>query len=248
MGKKMRHAIFYVLAPFVALFGLIAAASAAEIPRKAPAMPRKAPPYVAPYVPTYSWTGFYAGVHGGYGWSRFTGSDPSGSGATGIVDAKGALGGVQLGYNFQIGGFVLGAEGDYSLADVRFSVASPFITGGYISLKNDYFATLAGRVGYAIDRFLVYGKGGVAWTRDRWNVSNGVGGTANGNFNRTGFVVGGGAEYAIWNDFSVKAEYNYLEFKSITEGLTTSGGLTAAPANVALKTHLIKVGLNYRFF
>jgi outer membrane immunogenic protein len=237
----MRHPILHVLTPLVALTGFVAAASAADFPRKAPA-------YTPPYVPTYSWTGFYAGVHGGYGWSHFTGSDPSGAGGTGTADARGALGGLQLGYNFQIGGFVIGAEGDYSFADVRYRLASPFATGGDISLKNDFFATLGGRLGYAFDRFLVFGKGGVAWTRDRWDVTDGAGGTANGTFNRTGFVVGAGVEYAVWESLSVKAEYNYLEFRPITEALNAGGGLTVTPANVGLQSHLIKVGLNYRFF
>lgn len=229
---------------FGAFVALSSVASAADLPA-----PAYRPAYKAPIfspAPVYSWTGFYVGVHGGYGWSNFSGTDPTG---TGTGQAEGFLGGVQFGYNYQIGSFVLGAEGEYSFSDVKIEQDDPLgLGGGKASLKNDYFADVALRLGYAVDRWLVYGKGGVAWTRDKWDITDGVGGFANGTFNRTGWLLGAGIEYAFWNNWSGKLEYNYLHFKSIDEVLTTGGGLTATPASVSLTTHLLKLGLNYHFF
>ncbi len=227
-----------VLAAVVALIS-VSVASAADIPRPV----YKAPPFAPP--PIFSWSGFYVGVHGGYGWNEYSGDDPVAGTSTG--EAKGWLGGFQVGYNYQLGAFVLGAEGDFSFADVKWDEDGWAGAGSTASLKSDYYATVAARVGYAFDRFMVYGKGGIAFTRDKIDISDGTGGTATGSFDRTGWMLGGGLEYAVWENWSVKAEYDYLHFTGIDETLDTGGGLTATTANVSLVSHLVKVGLNYRF-
>jgi outer membrane immunogenic protein len=210
---------------FGALVVFSSVASAADLPRPA----YKAPLYSP--APVFSWTGFYGGIHGGYGWSTFTGSDPVAGNST--TQAKGWLAGVQLGYNYQIGSFVVGAEGDYSWADVKKVVNDPLgLGGGQASLKNDYFATLALRLGYAIDRTLIYAKGGGAWTRDKLDITDGIGGFGNGRFNRSGWMLGAGVEYAFWDNISAKVDYNYLNFGSITEVATTGGGLAASTPTV----------------
>lgn len=227
-----------VLGAFVALFSA-SIASAADIPR-----PIYKAPAIAP-APEFTWSGFYVGAHGGYGWNNYTGNDPVAGSSTG--QAKGWLGGVQLGYNYQLGAFVLGAEGDFSFADVKWTEDGWAGAGSTASLKSDYYATAAARIGYAFDRFLVYGKGGIAFTRDKYDISDGAGGTATGNFNRTGWMLGGGLEYAFWENWSAKVEYDYLHFSGIDETLDTGGGLTATTANVSLNSSLVKVGVNYRF-
>ncbi len=225
-----------------ALIAFTSVASAADLPRPS----YKAAPLLYSPAPVFSWTGFYVGVHGGYGWSRFSATDPIAGAST--ANAQGWLAGAQIGYNYQVGSFVIGAEGDYSWANVKRTVDNPLGTGGSSTLKNDYFATAALRLGYAMDRTLIYAKGGAAWTRDKFDLTDGIGGFANGTFNRTGWLLGAGVEYALWNNFSAKVEYNYLHFRSINETLTTGGGLTATTASVGLKSHLVKVGLNYKFF
>lgn len=202
----------------------------------------KAPSQFTP-VPVFTWTGLYIGGHVGYGWSKM-----SGNGAFGPADAnlKGFLGGGQIGYNYQLGQFVLGAEAEYSWADVKYDEP---LFAGTISVKNDYFITAAARLGYAFDRFLAYGKVGGAWTRDKWDGNDGIGGTATGTFNRNGWLLGVGAEYALWNNWSAKLEYDYLMFGSISPTLATTGGLTTTgtATDVKLNTQIIKAGLNYRF-
>jgi outer membrane immunogenic protein len=235
-----RSAAMWVPVAFVAFLSVCSTASAADL--RGPVY--KAPPLLTP-VPVFSWTGVYVGGHVGYGWSHFSGSDPTGVAS---ADADGWLGGLTMGFNYQINSFVIGVEGDYSWADVKKTTSDPLgLGGGEATLKNDYFATAAVRLGYAVDRLLIYGKGGAAWTRDKYDITDGVGGFANGSFNRTGWMLGAGLEYAFWNNLSAKIEYNYLSFKSIDENLTTGGGLTTTPASVKLDAHLVKLGVNYRF-
>lgn len=226
-----------------ALTVLSSAAYAADLP------PRPVPSYKAPAYVTYNWTGFYVGGHIGYGWSKITGTDPL-DGTSADATLRGFLGGGQVGYNYQIGSWVLGIEGDYSWADVKRTEADPLGLGaGEAEVKHDYFATITGRLGYAFDRWLWYLKGGGAWTRDKWDVTDGIGGTATGSFNRSGWLIGGGVEYAFWNSWSAKLEYNYLSFGGQDQTLTTAGGLGATPAtDVSAKTHLLKLGINYKFF
>jgi outer membrane immunogenic protein len=222
-----------------ALIATTSGASAADLLAKAS----------PPVVPPFSWTGFYIGGHLGGGWSSFRGSDP----ATGMVDpdsvhGNGILGGGEIGYNFQTGPWALGIEGEASWSDVKISQSDPF--GGIglnLTVKNDYVATVGGRLGYAFDRWMVYGKGGAAWTRDKVDVADGLGGTATGRFSRTGWMAGVGVEYAFADHWSAKLEYNYLKFGDQLETLTTTGGLAATPSNVELDMQTVKAGINYRF-
>ena len=231
-----RSAAVWVVGAFVA-FSLVASASAADLPRPV----YKAAPYLSP-DPVFSWTGFYIGVHGGYGWSKISGDGTFGPAS---ATAKGFLGGGQLGYNYQMGSFVIGAEVDAAWANVKYE--EPFLAGS-ITFKNDYFVTAAARLGYAFDRYLVYGKVGGAWTRDKWDATDGIGGTATARSNRSGWMLGAGVEYAFMSNWSVKAEYNYLMFRAVTPTFTTTGGLgVAGTADVKLNTHIAKLGLNYRF-
>jgi outer membrane immunogenic protein len=105
-----RTAAMWVVGAFVALSSVVSA-SAADLPRPV----YKAPPYLSP-APTFSWTGFYVGLNGGYGWDRLSGTGTFGSDS---ITAKGWLGGGQIGYNYQIGQFVVGVEGDFDWANVK---------------------------------------------------------------------------------------------------------------------------------
>ncbi len=166
-----------------------------------------------------------------------------------LVNASGFLGGGQLGFNYQIGSVVLGAEGAYAWANVRVSDGGPFAGGAglTVTLKNDYVATAAGRIGYAFDRVLVYGEGGGAWTRDKLDANDGIGGTGSGRFSRSGWMAGAGVEFAFLQNWSLTLEYDYLRFSQITEIPTTAGGLGVTPAVVKLDMQTVLLGLNYRF-
>src|SRR5688572_3782602 len=134
-------------------------ASAADLPAR---YPTKAPAYVAQ---VYNWTGFYVGAHAGWGRVDLTSTvvAPPGFGSVG-TDESGFLGGGQVGFNYQIGQWVLGVEGDIAWTDLGRSSTTTF--GGVTlteSTKIDWIATVAGRIGYAWGPALLYVKGGVAW-------------------------------------------------------------------------------------
>jgi outer membrane immunogenic protein len=149
-------------------------ALAADLPLKAP------PPAAAPW----SWSGFYVGVHGGYGWGHdsftdlndpfFFGKFP-GFAATGF-DPKGFLGGFQAGANWQSGAIVGGLEIDLSATNIKGSSlnvpapnVSPFATRTGSAANSGTFDLLGsgrGRLGYLVTpNVLLYGTGGLAWTR-----------------------------------------------------------------------------------
>ncbi len=185
----------------------------------------------------------YAGIHGGFGSARHRSPEDAQN-----LTARGALGGVQLGANYQFDRFVAGVEGDVSGAGLKRSIAGDLggtpITG---SVKHSMFATLALRLGLAHGRTLVYAKGGGAWTRYKWNFDAPGVGTASSSNMRGGWMLGAGLEQALTETVSARVEYNYMDFGTRTETLTTTGGLGAAPAPVELDAHLVKFGVNYRF-
>jgi len=152
----------------------------------------------------YAWTGFYAGGHVGFG-------------SVGDDDSR-FLGGGQVGYNFyRTGPWVFGAEADISSG----------------SKDLNWTSTLAARLGYAFNRFLVYGKVGGAWASfdhgDPCDHDNKHGDSCGGSNTATGLLLGAGVEYAVQNNWSVKFEYNRMNFDH------------RADANV------FKIGVNYRF-
>ncbi|MFD2228288.1 outer membrane protein, partial [Microvirga arabica] len=98
-----------ILLASVALFGFAGAAAAADLPvRSAPPAP------IIAAAPIFTWTGFYVGVNAGYGWSN---DDFDSVDLADEDDDGGFVGGAQVGYNYQIGSFVVGLEGDIQYAD-----------------------------------------------------------------------------------------------------------------------------------
>ena len=140
--------------------GLLAAAVAspsfaADLPRPA----YKAPPvYVAPF----SWTGFYVGINGGYGWGKSSWTEPLTSLSTGDFSTKGGLVGGTVGYNLQTGSWVWGLEGDFDFSWMKGTETTICGTPG-CETKNTWLATTRGRIGYAWDRWLPFITGGLAF-------------------------------------------------------------------------------------
>jgi outer membrane immunogenic protein len=226
------------------LIAFAPAALAADIPAR--------PVYKSPaavVAATHNWTGIYVGGHAGYGWAKVKGNDEFGDPGSGDLD--GFIGGGQVGANYQIGNVVLGVEGEYSYSDVKKEISLvPFFGAGDLKVRNEYYITATGRLGYAFDRVLVYAKGGAAWTREKWDVNDGVGGAITGRFSRTGWLVGGGAEWMIFGNWSAKVECNYVYFGEIDETAFTSTSAvlaTGGATGVTSANHLIKGGINYRF-
>jgi opacity protein-like surface antigen/outer membrane protease len=233
-------------------------------------LPVKAPPPPAPA----SWSGFYVGGHIGLARGESHVGDPFGASIFGDdVATPGFLGGATAGYNWQMGAFVFGLEGDFSLADLTgtntcFAYSGTFVSSN-CNAKTDWFATITGRVGHVLGqegRTLVYAKGGVAFARDHLDVSVNnqlVGGgvpaatAIASSATATGWTVGIGLEQALTPAWSVKAEYDYLDFGSFdaanppSASVNTLGDVTAVTsattAGVDQTVHMMKLGLNYRW-
>jgi outer membrane immunogenic protein len=205
--------------------GLLAATMAtpsfaADLPRPA----YKAPAYVAP---VWTWSGFYVGVNGGYGFGNadFGAAD---------VDTRGWLGGGTVGFNLQTGSWVWGVEGDFD-----YSTISGECGGGACSTRLNWLATARGRIGYAFDRFLPYFTGGAAISEVRMRPAGGP----VSHDTQVGWTVGGGLEWAFLGNLSAKIEYLYVDLGSAE----CTGGACGGGVDVDHTTHLIRAGLNYRF-
>jgi outer membrane immunogenic protein len=246
----MRKLILVGIAFFA--IAMSAPASAADLPVKVP------PP--APAAPAWDWSGFYLGVNVGYGVARDPISNTDGGtpidAALNVVPA-GALGGAQVGYNAQVGKWVLGAEADWQWAhqtDTTCGGDCTLFFGGISAHRYnpsiDSVGTLRGRIGYTVDRTLWYATAGGAFGRVNDNFSFTDGGTTNlagfpGTHNQFGWVAGGGAETALAGGWSAKFEYLFVNLGSITDSFGLGGFLDVANSNI--HDQIIRLGLNYRF-
>jgi len=196
----------------------------------------KAPAYVAP---VYNWTGFYIGAQVGgafQGSSGFTTNDPA---VVGTRDDSSFIGGGVVGYNYQFApNWVAGIEGEFNgLSNNRHT----FNNGvDAISAKNDWLASVTGRLGYTWGSGMIYAKGGAAF-RD----NGGIASTSAFATNRddTGYTVGAGLEYMFAPAWSAKIEYQYYNFGH------TDFAFGTLPSTVSYRDdlHTVKAGINYHF-
>jgi outer membrane immunogenic protein len=203
--------------------------------------PVKAPP--APVVTTYSWSGFYVGAHAGGGWSErcFTLLGVT----EGCHDADGWLAGGQLGFNFQSGQFVFGVEFSGSWTDINGSHAALAIPADSYHSDIDSILLFTGRVGLAFDRLLLYVTGGAAWVRDEFRYVSPAVGTASIDQSRTGWTIGAGLEYGLASNWSIAAQYNFVDLGD--RDITFGAPFVPFTVGVERELHLATVRLNYRF-
>ncbi|WP_342162608.1 outer membrane protein [Methylobacterium sp. SD21] len=245
----MRH-VFKAALSGAAAMSFAVAAQAADLPRQAPPPP-------PPALPVFTWTGFYAGVNAGYGFSTGSGgfTDPTYGTATGGGRSGGFAGGGQVGYNYQFtpgSGFVIGVETD--IQGAAFGKADAAYIGGtpYYSIRPslDYFGTVRGRVGYAFDRVMIYGTGGFAYGGGSLPAAASAYPYSLPGTTRTGYTVGGGVEYAFTQKISAKVEALYMHLGRGFSGaayydasVPAYYGAGKSDAGFAL----VRAGLNYRF-
>ncbi len=204
----------------------------------------KAPPMVAP---PSTWTGCYVGANLGGGWADKHWSLTAGGADLGSDTPSGVVGGGQLGCNYQTGAWVFGIEGMFDGTDMKASHLDPF---GIATLGTDmhWFATLTGRIGYAFDRNLFYVKGGGAWVNERFTELSAGALSDTGDMTRSGWTVGGGWEYAFAPSWSVKVEYDYMDFGTLTSPNACSpGGCGPLAETINQHVNVGLVGVNYRF-
>jgi outer membrane immunogenic protein len=153
--------------------------------------------------------------------------------------ASGVIGGANVGYNYQINqwnwfsssGIVLGIEGSVDGTSIDKTAVAGFPDSTLLTVYSysDVQGGIRGRLGIAWDRALIYATGGVAWGVFNTNVTVANGGLLNGGFpfylsgpgistTRTGWTVGGGLQYAVTDNWSVRAEYRYTDWGTINQG------------------------------
>jgi outer membrane immunogenic protein len=211
---------------------VVGSATAADLARRAPP---PAPVTKAPVYVPFSWTGFYIGLNGGYGFGRSKWSDlPS------TFNTNGGLFGGQVGYNWQFGQFVYGLEGDGDWTDLKGTSNVTACAATMCTTRNDFISTVRGRLGFAADRWLPYATGGLAVG----NIRTTVPGLAGIDQTNAGWTVGGGLEYAVAPNWSVKAEYLYVDL-----GKGTCDVACGFPIGntVNLTSNVVRAGINYRF-
>lgn len=192
----------------------------------------------------HDWSGFYIGANAGAAWSNgdvksnYLNVDPRPSPdpqrvariLEGTVDGETAFtGGGIVGFNYQIDRIVLGVEADFNYLGFGDSVNKTYITPdigqivipdeySHLEWSADWYGTIRARLGYAIDNFMIYGTGGVAYGDVQASGNMAIGektylkGSADGV--QWGWTVGGGAEYALNDHLSVGAEYLYVDLGS----------------------------------
>jgi outer membrane immunogenic protein len=180
-------------------------------------------PYRQPYtvnqpLNAYSWAGPYLGANLGYAWGSVENS---------ATKPDGVFGGAQAGYNWQNGQFVFGLEGDIqaSAADDTFA---PW------KFSNPWFGTVRGRLGYAFNNVLVYGTGGLAFGELRAETF----GLSESHTN-AGWTLGVGAEFGIYQNWTAKVEYLYVDLASSNFSITTAPN--------SYQFGLVRAGVNYHF-
>jgi outer membrane immunogenic protein len=242
-------------------------------------------PRAVAYVAASNWTGCHVGGSVGNEWGRSSDYSTTGQSSHSVkvvvapiaipagqqvapgFDMNGFNGGFYAGCDYQAGAWVFGIEGDWSNVnkegqafdsftfDARgLTVTSPLDVN---SAQERWFATVRGRLGYAVDKWLFYVTGGVAWARitsAEWLITQPVQADLQTD-TRTGWTVGVGLEYALGWGWSVRSEYLYIDIPSYTTftpgigaGLATNLN-TSSPTflSTKLNNNIWRFGLTYKF-
>lgn len=215
------------------------------------------------------WSGFYAGVHGGYGWGDAdTVANADGSLVGVPSDGDGILGGVQAGINFQSGTFVWGIEADISRADIETSgfflgdpepsFLGPIQGASSVDGEIDWFGTLRLRAGVLVSpSALIYATGGLAYGR----VENAIGGdltflagpvtvplfVGNTQTWEAGWTIGGGGEFALSENVSLRGEYLYYDLGDTSYSATPlDPNVTSVRVKSENTGHIVRAALNFK--
>jgi outer membrane immunogenic protein len=245
--------------------GLVGSALAADLEARTP---WKAPPA----LPPFSWSSCYFGMHAGGAFASKDMTDPvalavgdavsqgAALGAysgvtTANVRPSGVVAGGQLGCDYQFApNWVAGIEGMASGSDLL-GATTVGLPGGNlgdnasVSSRTTFLSSVTGRLGYAIDHTLFYGKAGIAWADNRYDVTGSLAGNPialEGFDTRTGWTAGAGVEWAFARNWSVNLEYDYYSFGTGTAVL--SDGNFSGPLDPKQNIQVVKLGLNFHMW
>jgi outer membrane immunogenic protein len=225
-------------------------AMAADLPVKAP---------IAPVVAPINWTGLYLGIDGGWGNAHYdhsfniSGHYNLAAGDTFDYSKSGGLLGGHLGYNWQVGQWVLGLEGGItkSWLDSSDKISPFFPASDRWTSKVSWIAAVTPRVGVAFGNVLVYGKGGVAFAHLSDYVHD-FADFVDFSTTRTGWTLGGGVEYMVVPNWIVGLEYNHFDFGSANVNMASTnfaGGTFYPGTNHDFKVtaDALQARLSYKF-
>ena len=226
--------------------------------------------YKAPPMAPATWSGFYLGAHGGYGWGHdpfstneeiFTTPDV----VLSNINSGGWLGGFQAGANWQMDRWVTGAEIDLSASGIKGSVAGSAVSGTTTETdsqtdKFDYLGSGRARLGFLpMQNLLLYGTGGLAWTRfvQSTDVVTMTPGITTETITSTpswrwGWVAGAGAETRIaQTNWLARLEYLHYDFGSsgnMGETITFLGAPLGSYADTSgrLTVDAVRAGFDYQ--
>jgi outer membrane immunogenic protein len=222
----------------IALLGVAAisagGAQAADLPVKARPM--------APVVAPFNWTGFYVGIHGGGDWGHIDGSYP-GAGTAYSHNTSGWQFGGHLGYQYQWNQLVFGVEVGGSFVDSRGSVTCPNPTFSCEEKAQSLFEVV-GKVGWAIDRVLVYGKAGWGGESIKSTTTPTFPGYDETRF-LDGFLVGGGVEYAFTPNWLIGVEYMHLNLSQ--DRFAATPFVAGVTRDIKGDDNMVRARLSYRF-
>jgi outer membrane immunogenic protein len=253
-----------------------AQALAADLPPPVAPPPRAPVAYIPAPPPVYNWGGIYIGVNGGYGFGSSEWTDPTNpnpiaapTGTSGSFNTSGFLVGGTIGANFQANALVFGVEADLDWSNIKGSVSSPAVPPGFCVLqvsvaltvgdtcntRNTWLGTARIRIGLAADRALFFLTGGGAFG----NIEAGLSGqsittTTYDTSTKFGWTAGGGAEFALGDNWTARIEYLYVDLGS---GTCTTGANCGfinntpptLPPNDSVKftASLVRAGFNFKF-
>ena len=255
-----------MLIGITALTSLLATgAFAADLPARTYT---KAPVYVEP---VFNWTGFYIGGNLGYSWGRSSDSSALTNGAgtilfasTGTTNLNGIVGGGQIGYNWQMQGWVWGLEADIQGTDEKgsraFSFTPPQLPGignfapginipFALSQKIDWFGTVRGRAGVLVTpQVLLYATGGLAYgqVNSSETVGTPVPSAFSTNSTNVGWTVGAGVEGVIGGNWTARLEYLYVDLGHVS-GSFVLPSTNIISYNSHITDNVLRVGINYKF-
>jgi outer membrane immunogenic protein len=246
------------------------AASAADLTAR--------PPAAAKAAEIFNWPGFYVGGNVGgaseneSGTSNFFSSNSpaaqTNTPQSNSLRTRAVIGGVHAGYNWQMTRWVFGVEADWDWTNAKngfcrqtdnLSAACTDNGRGFLTLhgRTEWLNSARGRLGYAWDRFMIYGAGGAAWAKFDSSInanclvagcgSNTVSQNTTVNFSDTkpGWVAGGGVEAMLDTDWIARAEYLHYDFGSVTNTLAAAQQSTTWSR--AFRYETVRVGLSYKF-
>jgi outer membrane immunogenic protein len=218
--------------------GAISSVQAADLPA---GVPNGVAPTYYPVAPF--WSGAYVGVNLGVGWDNAAWAN-SFDGVGDRARPWGVVGGGQVGFNYQIYSWVIGVEGTASGADL---IGNSQDGGGFIyGIKDDWTATVTGRLGYDYNQRLFYVKGGAAFADSRETVTDPAGVSATtATAGRFGYAFGAGVEVPLSRTWSWRVEYDFMYFPIHSLNIALPEGPIATGSSLQIQTFTI--GVNYRF-